>query len=443
MSKLIAAIAATGAISIVRVCGDGAETALRRLFFTLPDKIEPRHLYYGCVKNGDTILDQCIAVFFEENHSYTGEESFEIHCHGGVAASSVLKLLLANGASPAEPGEFTKRAFLNGKLDLSEAEAVGSLIGALSEASAKASISQLTGALSAEISAIEDTLLNIMAALEAAVAYPEEDLEIEIAGEQVPAARECLIKIDKLLSTWNTGKILRDGYKVAIVGAPNAGKSSLLNAILMRERAIVTDIPGTTRDTLSELCSLGGVPVIFTDTAGLTQTDDAVERIGISRAFAEIENSDLVVFVVDSSKPIFDGFENCVSERSVVVLNKIDIAKLSDIETQKSKIDVPTFELSALTGNGISELLEFVKTSAISDMTLTEGVIIGELRHKTALEISRNSLIDAINILTSTNDLDLAAIDLAAALKSLGQITGKNVTEEVIDRIFTKFCLGK
>lgn len=442
--------AGPGGIAVIRLSGAQSREIFNKVFApAAPSPLQERRLYYGRLKEGETIVDEAMGVYFCAPGSYTGEDMAELHCHGGsLPVSRVLRLLTGHGARLAEPGEFTKRAFLNGKMDLSRAEAVMDYIGATSEAGAKAAQSQLQGALHQKIALLQDHLTDILAQIEAVIEYPEEDFDTRIEKPIIDKITLCKEEINALLSTYTEGRILREGFHVAIAGKPNAGKSSLLNYLAQREKAIVTEIPGTTRDIIEELVSIRGIPVRLFDTAGLRPTEDIVESIGIRRANEAMQNADLCLLVIDLSEGVTDEDRKIFNENKqyhlFIVLNKTDIGNKEITPNEIALFeDKKVFYVSALTGEGMDALKEAIYHAAVADEKLLEGVLITSERHKNLLVSASRYLNDALTAYDTGMMLDCLSIDIRSAWSELGQITGLTVSEEIIDRIFSTFCLGK
>jgi len=357
-----------------------------------------------------------------------------------------MNALIKRGVRPALPGEFSKRAFLNGKMDVTQAEAVQEMIGALSEKGAKVSAKHLRGDLKNKIKELQDKLTDVIAAIEAGVEYPEEEIEQSLAEAQLPNLKTVRDEAEKLEKSYDSGKLLREGLNIAIAGRPNVGKSSLLNAILGEDRAIVTSIAGTTRDVISEYYDLRSLPVKFTDTAGIRDARDEVERIGVERSRSMVEEATLVLFVLDGSEAITtedrEIFASVSEKPHIIVLNKTDIA----VTTEQTVSDVfgsMPVSISAKNRQGIEELLDRIFDAVNMDHQLMEGVVVTNTRHKYALSKAVRALTDAYEALSSGIDLDCVSIDLNDAWHALGEVTGVTLTEDIIDRIFEKFCLGK
>ena len=435
-------------VAIIRISGKKSKHILSRVFTPKHTKraIQPQRLTYGWVVEDGKKVDECMAVYMKAPHTYTTEDVCEIQCHGGqVTAQRVLSIVLKNGARLAEPGEFTKRAFLGGRIDLAQAESVMDLIGARTERAAQASLQQMGGYLSDRIHALQSQLLDTIAYIEAYLDYPDEDIEELTADKAASKTQAVKEELETALKNARAGRMLTGGVRIVLAGSPNTGKSSLLNALLREKRAIVTSVAGTTRDVLREDLNLNGLPVQLIDTAGLRDSADEVERIGIDRAREELDKADVVLMVVDSARKL-DEEEKALLQRSaeapVIALNKSD---LESVVTEEELKDIAPnaviVHTSALTGEGVESLRNTLYETALHGASPEEAYLTGE-RHiqaaKTAVEALDRAL-DALNTFT----MDCAALDLRAAWESLGSITGENTTEDVVDRIFAKFCLGK
>lgn len=424
-----------GGISIIRMSGQEALEIAKKLFSPYHlkwNEIEPRKMYLGKVKTKN-FSDQSMFVYFKAPNSYTGEDLVELHLHGGYALTmGVLNQCIEQGARLAEPGEFTKRGFLNGKLSLSSAEGIIEMINAQSEAQVNAGYKLLEGALNKQCAAMQDEITDIIAELEAAIDYPEEDLDTMALDEAKRRVEKFVKELKKLKDTQNTARFVKDGIKVAIAGKPNVGKSSLLNALIQYDRAIVTDIPGTTRDTIDEVYSYKGVNFIITDTAGLRQADDSVEKLGIERSYKSIKSADVVLFLID----------NTYCEEDQKLLAQIDkkniiiVKNKADIDDAMNNADVL---ISAKSGKGIEELKEKIYNMFIDRKIISGGLMLTHTRHVAAINRAYNSLKSSLD----ADQPDLMAMDLKEAWQALGEITGTTVSEAIIDRIFEKFCLGK
>lgn len=453
----IAAIATNlgeSGISIIRVSGDKALKIVSSIFKGKNDKklddIKTYTMRYGFIIDKDTgeTLDEVIVSYMKGPRSFTAEDTVEINCHGGlVVTKRILEEVIKAGARIAEPGEFTKRAFLNGRIDLSQAEAVIDIIRAKTELSAKSALEQSNGKISREIKELRHGLLEIIASIEATVDYPEDDLE-EVTSEKAKAQVEDILKsVEALLNSADEGKILREGLNTVIVGKPNVGKSSLLNALLMESRAIVTEVPGTTRDIIEEYISIDGIPIKIVDTAGIRETEDVVERIGVEKSREKIESADLVVLVLDASRKIDEEDKEVIEfikdKKYIVLLNKTDLELQIDKDSIKDLNSDYIIEISAKTGEGLDKFKQVIKELFFRGEVTAKEVMITNARHKEALIRTRESLISAIGALDNTFAIDLASIDLRNAWRSLGEINGDTVEEDIIDTIFSKFCLGK
>ena len=443
----IATASGAGGIAIVRVSGGDAENILRQLFIPASKReyFESHRLMYGRAVDGDGgTLDEVMAVLMRAPSTYTREDVAEIHCHGGgVSAGAVLERALALGARMAAPGEFTRRAFMNGRIDLARAEAVMQLIGANGQAAARASLRQLEGGVSGFVRRVSDRLTDVLALLEASTDFPEE-VEEEVAAERVIGGLKPVIEEIRANSDPRSARMVREGASIVLAGRPNVGKSSLMNALLNRERAIVTDIPGTTRDVLTERISIGGVVAELSDTAGRRDTQDPIERIGVDRAERAAEGADVVLIVLDAAQPLDEGDAGLVSTadaRAVVCLNKQDAETVIDPERIRAMTAAPVLELSARTGQGIPELMEELSRRLSigeeSDGRLTAW------RHIELAGAAADRLEAAVEAIRAGMPLDTATIDIREALDDLAEITGENATEAVIDRVFANFCVGK
>lgn len=439
MKDTIAAPATStgGALCVIRISGPAAKTVLQNVF---TGTISHRMLSYGWLKAGEEIVDEVTAVYFEAPKSYTGEDMAEIYTHGGRAVvRRALNTLYAAGARMAEPGEFTKRAFLNGKMDLSKAEAVMDLISSEAEKSAKSAALQLEGSISREIDALYETVTDALSGVDAAIDYPEE-LEEDVYSLLPSTLSEVKARMESLIKGSLKGRILREGYRVVLLGRPNAGKSSLLNALLGRERAIVTELEGTTRDTIEEPAEFSGLPVLLTDTAGIRETSDRVESIGVQRARAAMEQADLLLLCFDGNHPFGEEEEALLFETEgrnrLAVLCKQDTAGELTLSLLAEKTKLPCAAVSARNGEGVEELKE--RIASLADPG-EESVLITNARHAESLKKAKSHLESAMEAF----DADCIATDLHLVLEELGAITGKEAGEDVIDRIFSRFCVGK
>ena len=447
-----------GGIGIVRISGPSAFTIADRIFICRPGKpsiLSGNTVHYGVIRDPITEerVDDALLLLFRKPRSYTGEDTVEFSCHGGpITLRRVLLLTLSEGARMAEPGEFTQRAFLNGKMDLASAEAVCDQIHARTEAAHKIARMQREGGLSREVEKLRHELIGALAAVEVTLDFSEDvgDLDYDALHVQIAALQE---QIRRLLATASRGRIYREGARLAIVGRPNVGKSSLMNAILRENRAIVTPIAGTTRDVIEESASVKGIPITAIDTAGLRDTEDLVERIGVERAGAALDTATLALFVLDAEEG-WTMEDDVIADRlegltAVWTLNKCDqismvqrIALLREIQARDDvTIVIP---ISALSGEGMYELEEAIASTLLQGSgDAVQGVLVASARHQNALEEAQVSLAEAIRTVEARLPEDFISIDLRGALDSLGKITGETATEEIIHRIFHDFCVGK
>lgn len=417
------------AIAIIRLSGKESLELVKEVFSGFRGEVKPRYMYYGTLDTGK-IKDDCMCVYFRSPKSYTGEDMVEINCHGSVAITeSIIEYFISKGAVMAERGEFTKRAFVNGKMDLTQSEAVIDLINAQSEAQARSAYSQLSGTLYKRISEIQKRIVTAIAKIEVSLDYPEEEIEETTKDQSRAEIGNIKEELVSLKSTYNSGKILREGVKIAIVGKPNVGKSKLLNSLLGYDRAIVTDIEGTTRDTLSESYQYNGIKFTVVDTAGIRKTDDTVEKIGVSLALKEAKECDILLLMAEAG----EEFEKVDSSAKVIyVENKIDKSSPKSAESVK---------ISALTGEGIEKLKKTIYDTACKNVTVGESRI-NNLRHLNAVERALDN-IDRALLNMDFVTLDLISSDLNQAYRALGSITGITSEDEIVGEIFSKFCVGK
>ena len=444
-----------GGIAVIRVSGDEAFQITDRIFYTKSGKklieTETHKIVYGFIKDEDgCTIDEVLVSKMNAPHTFTGENVCEISCHGGVSVVKlVLKELLKAGARLALNGEFTKRAFLNGKIDLAQAEAVIDIINADSELNVYNGENQLYGALTDKLTAIRNSLVDITSDIIAVIDYPEEDITVENISETIEKLKKAHEDIKLLLKSYHTGKILKDGAKIVIAGKPNVGKSSLLNALLKENRAIVTEIEGTTRDVLEESLEIDGLKVRIMDTAGVRTSADEVEKIGIDKAIENIESADLVLFVLDKSRELSEEdielMERIKDKNAFVILNKSDLEiKLSLTEIRKYLPGKRIFEISSKTFDGINEMTEAIKEKILDgDVNIKENVYISNERHFEMLHRASSHIKQAVSDLEGGIFPDIVSIEIENAISSLGEITGQTVSDEIIHNIFAKFCLGK
>ncbi len=473
MSETITAISTPpgeGGIGIVRISGDESENIMRRMMKNHPDFIEPRHAYFGKVvvdssKENSEVIDEALFLFMKGPHSYTGEDMLEIQAHGSnVSLRKILNAVLACGSENvrmAEPGEFTKLAFLNGKMDLSQAEAVIDIIKAKNDISFEIAQSQKDGRLSLFIRSIREKLLDILAQMAVHIDFPDEDEEntgtenYDLTVNELSSLEK---DIEKLIGTASIGKIAKEGIRAAIIGKPNAGKSSLMNAVLGEGRVIVTDVPGTTRDTVEETASLGGMPVVLVDTAGLRDTDDKVEKIGINRSMEAAASADIVILVTDGSEKPDEEDEKLIStvkdidpEHVILVINKEDLGNHYEREIEsivRRYISNYTVIITSLIGNAavdaavrisdtVGEILKY------KNINIRESNIISSQRHLDLLYNALNNINECIEMIKNGEPVEVAELSAHYAYEELGRIIGEEIEDEVLDTVFSKFCLGK
>lgn len=456
MDRTIAAISTpvgAGGIAVIRISGSDALAIADKVFFGKDrlSECETHTVHYGFIKNGQgERIDEVLATVMRAPKTFTREDVVEISTHGGITASrAALDALIHAGAYMAEPGEFTKRAFLNGRIDLSQAEAVIDIINSTNDLSRKNALSQLGGSLSKEIESVRSALVHLAAQMQVTIDYPDEDLEDITTDDIRAAAQECGERIQKLLETADSGRIMRDGIKTAIVGKPNVGKSSLLNSLAREDRAIVTDIAGTTRDVIEEYINLNGIPLILVDTAGIRKTEDAVEKIGVEKSHKSIEEADFVIVMIDGSS-FFDDEDVDIlrktrGKKRVILINKTDLGQSKYVEAVKAKaFGSRVIEVSAKTGMGLDELAEEIrKIYSLGEIARSDGAVVTNMRHKTALIKAREALARVVGAIDSNIPSDIASIDINIAIDALGEITGETVSDDIVTAIFHEFCVGK
>lgn len=441
-----------GGIGIVRLSGDESLGILSKIFKPKSKKdvkdIKSYTINYGHIYDGEELIDEVLVSVMKAPNTYTREDIVEINCHGGyLITQKVLELVLKSGAKIAEPGEFTRRAFLNGRLDLTQAEAVIDLIHGKTDKSISLSLNNLRGDLRDQINHLKKILLDVAAHVNVVLDYPEEGVDEPIPEHLIIELHNVKDTITKLVESYDKGKMIKEGIKTAIVGKPNVGKSSLLNSILREERAIVTSIAGTTRDTIEEIINIKGIPLIMVDTAGIRKTQDEVENIGVQKSKKMLKEADLVLFVLDSSRDFSDEdreiYDSIESEKVIGILNKIDMEKKLDI-TNLTKVK-KWIEISALENIGIdtleNEIYNFILSENIEDSS--EKLIITNIRHKSALEKTKKSIENIFETIDMGYPMDLIAVDLNDALDSLSEVTGEISSEDLLDHIFSNFCVGK
>ena len=437
-----------GGIGIIRISGDNALNVAKRIFKAKnKSEIKPFTIRFGYViDENENALDQVLVSYFKSPKSYTGEDVIEINCHGGnVSTREILELVLKNGARLAEPGEFTKRAFLNGKLDLTQAEAVIELINSKSDKESKASYKQLEGLLGAKIKEIKQGIIDLLVDIEANIDYPEYDIE-EVRRERIYNVLSTNVsKLETLEKSFESGKILRDGVSTVIIGKPNVGKSSLLNRLVKEDRAIVTEIAGTTRDTIEEYITIRGIPLKLVDTAGIHETDDIVESIGVNKSKKAIDESELVLLMLDATRELSKEDEELLevtqNKNRIILINKVDADKRINKDMFKND---KVIEISTKTLVGIEDLEETIgEMFNISELNIENEIVITNVRHKNLIHKAAEEIKNAIVSIENGLPIDMLSIDLQEALQNLGEITGESISEEVVKGIFAKFCVGK
>ena len=452
-------------IGIVRISGDEAFHVIDRIYHGKErlSEAESHTIHYGYIKDKDETIDEVLVMLMHSPRTFTGEDTVEINCHGGnYVVKRVLETVIKNGARPAEPGEFTKRAFLNGKLDLSQAEAVIDVITSQSEYALQSSISQLKGSVRKKIEDIRKQIIYHTAFIETALDDPEH-IDIDGYGETLKkVTEELLVEIKKLIDSSDSGRIMKEGIQTVIVGKPNAGKSSLLNVLAGKERAIVTDIEGTTRDALEEQIQLKGLTLNMIDTAGIRKTDDIIEKIGVDKAKEYVKNADLIIYVVDASRPLDsndrDIMELLDGRKVIILLNKSDLTTVITKEKMQEEINqtvlnsrgnteagtIPMIDISAKEEQGLNELEETLKEMFLhGEVSFNDEVYITNIRQKAALMDACGSLEKVIESIDNQMPEDFFSIDLIDAYESLGSITGETIGEDLVNEIFSKFCMGK
>ena len=469
MESTIAAIATSpgeSGIGIIRISGEESLNILNRIFYPASKNLAPkdnhRQLIYGHIRDElGHIIDEVLAVYFPAPKTYTAEDVVEIDCHGGIVPlSNTLSLVLRCGANLAEPGEFTKRAFLNGRLDLTQAEAVIDVINSKTNSSFDVAMEQLRGRFSKEINEIRKEITDILVDIAVNIDYPDEDIELILYDKLEKELRSIKKKVDYLIDSSDTGRILREGLNVAIIGRPNVGKSSLMNAILRESRAIVTEIPGTTRDTIEELINVRGIPVNLIDTAGIRSTDDVIEQIGIDKSKKSLESADLVIFMIDLTSEIsaedYEIFNQVDKSKLLILFNKADkTARISEADIASFARGARYMISSVNDSKSVDEIENAIFEKAGGNLLLgkeseadklarsPKSNIVTNARHKNMLERATISLGEAINAASGGIPLEFLEIDIRNAYEELGFITGDSVQDDVIDEVFSRFCLGK
>lgn len=469
MADTIAAVAtamSASGIGIIRISGEDCMDVIHRIYRSKGGKFDIRTadshtIHYGYIYDGEEIVDEVLVMIMKAPRTFTGENTVEIDCHGGVyAMRRVLETVVKNGARIAEPGEFTKRAFLNGRLDLSQAEAVMDVIQSQNSYALKSSISQLKGSVKATIQELRSRILYHIAYIESALDDPEHISLDGYSSQLRTDVEEELTKVERLLATASDGKMIKEGIKTVILGKPNAGKSSLLNLLVGENKAIVTDIAGTTRDILEEYINLSGISLRIVDTAGIRATDDVVEKIGVGRAKDSAKDADLILYVVDSSTSLDENdveiMQLLKGKKAIILLNKADLPSVVNVEmivhnfvdnvdnSEIDKMEYPIVAISAKEETGMEELEEQIKQMFFhGELTFNNEVYITNARHKAALEETKNSLNQVLESIDLDMPEDFYSIDLMNAYKELGSIIGEEVGEDLVNEIFSKFCTGK
>lgn len=443
-----------GGIGIIRMSGENSFKILDKIFkpktYQQIEDIKGYTIKYGNIEENGEIIDEVLVSYFKAPKSYTTEDMCEINSHGGnVIVRKILEICLRNGANLAEPGEFTKRAFLNGRIDLTQAESVIDVINAKSEKEVKSGVKQLEGFLSKEINKIKQKILNVLVNIEVTIDYPEYDTPEVQEKEIFNMLENVRKKLGELEKSFDNGKMIKDGIKTAIIGKPNAGKSSLLNAILKENRAIVTDVEGTTRDTIEEFVTIKGIPLKLIDTAGIRKAKDEVEKIGIKKSIEEAKDADLIIAIFDSSKKLtnedIEILELIKNRQVIILLNKSDLKSvINENDKRLTEITNNIIKISALNKTGIEELYEKIEEMFNLDkINLDNEILITNVRHKNIISIAIENVKKANEALKMNMPIDIITIYIKEILENLGQITGETVTEDVINEIFSKFCLGK
>lgn len=440
-----------GGIGIIRISGDKSFEILERIFNTKnPNRDLGFYKFnYGFIHDNGKIVDEVMAVRMKAPKTYTCEDVVEINCHGGhLISEKVLELVLKNGARHAEQGEFTKRAFMNGRIDLSQAEAVMDIIHGKTEKSILLSLEQLRGDLRDKIASFKKALLDVTAHVNVVLDYPEEGIDDPLPSNLRENLENVYAEADRLISSYDKGKKIKEGIKTVIAGKPNVGKSTLLNSLLKEERAIVTHIPGTTRDVIEEIINIKGIPLVLTDTAGIRKTEDIVENIGVEKSKKFIENADLVLLVLDASRELESEDREVIEEiqnhnkKTIVLLNKIDLER--KIELEEFNLE-NILEISAKDNIGIEDMEERIYSYIVEENVedSSEKLIITNIRHKTALEKTKDAIRNIFETIDAGMPMDLISVDLKEALDSLSEITGEISSEDILDHVFGNFCVGK
>lgn len=441
----ISSSAGAGAISIIRLSGSNALNIASKVFTKDVTQVDTHTIHYGYIKDGEEKIDEVLVSVMKSPKTFTREDIVEINCHGGLATTNkVLEILLENGARLAEPGEFTKRAFLNGRIDLLEAEATMDLISSRAESTRKISINTLTGETSNLIKDLRKELVQIISNIEVNIDYPEyEDIEVLTNNSILPSVKKFKEKLEDIIQKSEDSKIIKEGIKVGIIGKPNVGKSSLLNSLLEEEKAIVTDIPGTTRDIVEGSLVLGGIPLNIIDTAGIRRTEDTVEKIGVEKSLNIIDTADLIIYILNNNEEITEEEKELLNKiknkKKIIVVNKIDLETRLDKKILDSYI-----EISVKENIGVNKIKEEIKRLfSIGDIITNDVTYLSNARSIALLKKSLKSIKEAEEEITINNPIDIVELSLKDAWSSLGEIIGETYTEELLDELFSRFCLGK
>ena len=434
-----------GAISIIRLSGNDALNIASKVFTKDLTKVDSHTIHYGFIKDKDEKIDEVLVSVMKAPKTFTREDIVEINCHGGIATTNkVLEVLLENGARLAEPGEFTKRAFLNGRIDLLEAEATMDLISSKAESARKISMNTLTGETSNLIRDLRSELVKIISNIEVNIDYPEyEDIEVLTNESILPDIKKFKEKLEEILKKSEDSKVIKEGIKVGIIGRPNVGKSSLLNSLLEEEKAIVTDIPGTTRDIVEGSLIVGGIPLNIIDTAGIRRTEDTVEKIGVEKSLKIIDTSDLVIYILNNNEEITEEekelLEKTKNKKRIIVVNKIDL------ETKLNKALLDNYiEMSVKENIGIDKIKEEIKRLFnIGEISTNDMTYLSNARSIALLKKSLNNINDAIDEINNNNPIDIVELSLKESWNNLGEVIGETYTDELLDELFSRFCLGK
>ena len=441
----ISSSAGAGAISIIRLSGSNALNIASKVFTKDLTQVDTHTIHYGYIKDGEEKIDEVLVSVMKSPKTFTREDIVEINCHGGLATTNkVLEILLENGARLAEPGEFTKRAFLNGRIDLLEAEATMDLISSRAESTRKISINTLTGETSNLIKDLRKELVQIISNIEVNIDYPEyEDIEVLTNNSILPNVKKFKEKLEDIIQKSEDSKIIKEGIKVGIIGKPNVGKSSLLNSLLEEEKAIVTDIPGTTRDIVEGSLVLGGIPLNIIDTAGIRRTEDTVEKIGVEKSLSIIDTADLIIYILNNNEEITEEEKELLNKiknkKKIIVVNKIDLETRLDKKILDSYI-----EISVKENIGVNKIKEEIKRLfSIGDIITNDVTYLSNARSIALLKKSLKSINEAEEEITINSPIDIVELSLKDAWSSLGEIIGETYTEELLDELFSRFCLGK